>query len=326
MRIQIYNLKKTIQYDLDIQNRLTILKGDSASGKSILTRMVDAHTVDKSIIINSEIPLRHLTYSSLELNPDLSPEFIYILDEYDGIDTKLASKYINNRNYRFILITRYEINSLINYSTDDIYELYKSGKIIKNRNIYSNIDTNKDINLGKINKLITEDSGSGKYFFENLPNITVTSTNGNGNITKSISDDSVVFFDRVSFGPYIKKLLELIVYKNIGIICPQSFEHLLLTSGLFNSKKIQLEYDKINFECLRLYPNTTLESIYYRLLVNITSEFNIKYSKSNIDSWFLEKEQYNKVTTNINKKYNIDLFALNNSINKGNMKNSFNWD
>lgn len=144
MRVQIYNLKKTIQYDLDIQNRLTILRGDSASGKSILTRMIDAHTTDKSIIINSNIPIRHLTYSTLELNPELNPETIYILDEYDGIDTKLASKYINNRNYRFILITRYEVNSLINYSTDDIYELYKSGKIIKNRKIYSASSTNKN--------------------------------------------------------------------------------------------------------------------------------------------------------------------------------------
>lgn len=143
MRIQVYNSKKTIQYDLDIKNRLTILKGNSASGKSILTKMIDAHSVDKSIIINSDIPIRHLTYSSLELNPDLSSDVVYILDEYDGVDTKLASKYINNRNYKFILITRYEINHLINYSTDDIYELYKSGKIIKNRKLYSNIGTNK---------------------------------------------------------------------------------------------------------------------------------------------------------------------------------------
>ena len=75
-----------------------------------------------------------------------------------------------------------------------------------------------------------------------------------------------------------------------------------------------------------MYPNTTLESIYYRLLVNITSELNIKYSKSNIDSWFLENEQYNKVIANINKKYNIDLSALNGSANKDNMKNSFNWE
>lgn len=78
MRIQVYNLKKTIQYDLDIKNRLTILKGDSASGKSILTKMIDAHSVDKSIIINSDIPIRHLTYSTLELNPDLSSDMIYI--------------------------------------------------------------------------------------------------------------------------------------------------------------------------------------------------------------------------------------------------------
>lgn len=326
MRIQVYNSKKTIQYDLDIKNRLTILKGNSASGKSILTKMIDAHSVDKSIIIISDMPVRHLTYTTLELNPDLSSDVVYILDEYDGVDTKLVAKYINNRNYKFILITRYEINPLINYSTDDIYELYKSGKIIKNRKLYAHINDNSNIKLDKINKFITEDSGSGKEFFENLQNITVTSTNGNGNITKDIVDNSIIFFDRVSFGPYIRKLSELILYKNIGIICPQLFEHLLLTSELFNTGKIQAEYEKINSECLRLYPNTTLESIYYRLLVNITSELNIKYSKSDIDSWFFESKQYNKIIEGINKKYNIDLFKLNNSTKENNVRSSFSWE
>lgn len=326
MRIQVYNSKKTIQYDLDIKNRLTILKGDSASGKSILTKMIDAHSVDKSIIINSDIPIRHLTYSTLELDPDLSSDVVYILDEYDGVDTKLASKYINNRNYKFILISRYEINPFINYSTDDIYELYKSGKIIKNRKLYPHIGDNRNIKLDKINRFVTEDSGSGKKFFENLQNITVTSTNGNGNITKDIVDNSIIFFDRVAFGPYIRKLSELILYKNIGVIYPQSFEHLLLTSELFNTGKIQAEYEKINSECLRLYPNTTLETIYYRLLVNITSELNIKYSKSDIGGWFFESKQYNKIIESINKKYNIDLIKLNDSANENIIRSPFSWE
>lgn len=316
--IKIKIKSKLINYDLNFEHNLNILRGDSATGKSTIVKFLD-NEESSNAIIESNYELFHLNSKMLERNIKLDNKTIYIMDESDGIKNQIVINTINKNKYKFILIIRDAKLENLSYGINQIYELYKSGKYNLNRRIYKD-NLNKDklglLNFEDFNSIVTEDSESGFQFYSNYKNFEVMSSNGNSNINNNIENNQIVVIDSIAFGPYIKQLLDLIDNKNIFIVSPKSFEWLILTSDIFriNNKDLDKNYKLIN--C-----NKNKEKYYEICLKEESSKINIRYSKSKLNEKFLEEKQFNKINDRIRNLFDIDINELNKVKN-----NNFNID
>ena len=316
--IKIKIKSKLINYDLNFEHNLNILRGDSATGKSMFVELLDSRK-SSNIIIDSNYKLIHLNSEMLEGGYNLNTNSVYILDEDDGIEDKILIYNVNKNKYKFILIIRDLKLENLSYGTDQIYELYKSGKYNLNRRIYKdnlNEDRLELLNFKDFNSLVTEDSESGFQFYSNYKNFEVTSSNGNSNINNMIKNNQIIIIDSIAFGPYIKQLLDLIYNKNIFVVSPKSFEWLILTSDIFRINDIDL--DK-NYKLSKYSKNK--EKYYEIYLKEESNKINIRYSKSKLNEKFLEEKQFNKINDRIYKLFKIDINELNKVKN-----NNFNID
>lgn len=290
--ILLTDMKNKIQYKLKSNSRITIIRGNSATGKSLFVKCIDMQKNFAQISIKSDRELRHINTETILDQKELREDLIYVMDEFDGLNDKRISKYINNIKYTFILITRdVKLPHLI-YNISDIYEFIESKHFNILKPKYDINKFNKYKECIKINKLQTEDSGSGLKFYKNLKNYKVETSNGNSNINRNLKDNQFSVVDSIAFGPYIKEYLIKTRYLNNILIFPKSFEYLLLTSDIFKEKYIETSYR---------------EKDYYKELVKIANKYGIKYNKKDLDTWFLEDKQFNKIIKKIEEEFSINL-------------------
>lgn len=150
--------------------------------------------------------------------------------------------------------------------------------------------------------LITEDSNSGFQFFSKVcGNITCISAEGNAKIFKKISEMSpdkklVVIADGAAFGAYIEKVISAAdMQKNIMLYFPESFEWMILKSGVINSKRIAdiLESPEDYIESSEYF---SWEQFFTDVLKDTTADDPIKkYDKSTLNSYYMSKQSSGKI-------------------------------
>lgn len=139
-QISIKLKSKRINYNLEFNHRINIVRGDSASGKSAFIRLLDS-CKDSNIQITSNYKLLHITPGLLEFVRDsdnsFSNEYVYIIDNIDFDDNKDMIKLISYSTYKFIIMTRESNLNNPTYKMDQIYEIYRSGNTNLSRQIHS---------------------------------------------------------------------------------------------------------------------------------------------------------------------------------------------
>ena len=120
---------KRINYNLEFNHRINIIRGDSASGKSALIRLLDSQK-DSNIQIISNYKLIHLTPAFLQFVKDsdnsFSNEYVYIIDNVDFDGNKDMIKLISHSPHKFIIMTRDSNLNNLPYKINQIYGIYKS--------------------------------------------------------------------------------------------------------------------------------------------------------------------------------------------------------
>ena len=163
-----------VHYEFVIKRNITIIQGDSASGKTTLVNMIrQAENLGESsgINVSCEVPCRVLEGVNWKIILENSRESIFFIDEenYFIKTEEFASAIRGSENY-FVLITRENLYNLP-YSVEEIYGLHVSGKYRDTRKIYQKMYQiyPKTARLPvRVQKIITEDSNSGYQFFENV--------------------------------------------------------------------------------------------------------------------------------------------------------------
>ena len=161
-----------LHYEFEIKRNITVIQGDSATGKTTLINMLrQAENLGESSGINivCDVPCRVLEGQSWKLLLENLSGNIYFADEDNMfINTEEFAEAVQGSDNYFVLITRENLYNLP-YSVEEIYGLRSSGKYQNTRKvyqqmyqIYSNI---QDVPV-KPEKIITEDSNSGYDFFE----------------------------------------------------------------------------------------------------------------------------------------------------------------
>lgn len=257
------------------------------------------------IDVISDVPCKILEGSNWKIILENSAGNIFFTDEESSfVNTEEFASMIRESDNYFVLITRENLYNLP-YSADEIYGLHESGKYNDTRKVYQQMYHIYSIEEKfpiEPEKIIVEDSNSGYEFFKKISaekNIACLSAGGKSNIFSLIKRQSAgeicVVADGAAIGPEMNRLYkETLKKKNIHLYLPESFEWLILSSGLISDKDIKtmLEEPENYIDSTEYF---SWERFFTKLLVTRTEETYLKYSKSKLNSNYLHEKNKERI-------------------------------
>ena len=129
-----------VKFEFDIKRNITIIRGDSATGKTTLMNLVETYErlgEESGISISCKRECKTLNNSNWESVMAQNKECIIFIDEETRIvkSTEFAEAIKNSDNY-YVIITRENLPNLP-YSVEEIYGIHSSGKYSDVRQTYN---------------------------------------------------------------------------------------------------------------------------------------------------------------------------------------------
>lgn len=216
---------KRIRYRFVLRRNLTIIRGNSATGKTTLVDMIQQYVDNPS---GSAITV-HCDKSCYVLNgvlwkntlQGIQDSIIFIDEGNEFVASKEFAEAISKTDNYYVIVTRESLPALP-YSTEEIYGIHESGKYGSLKQTYNEFfriySGHVYSDQEKTGEVITEDSNSGHDFFQAVcdkQNIVCKSAGGKSNLFRlaSASQQPVLLIaDGAAFGPEmdrnLKKILE----------------------------------------------------------------------------------------------------------------------
>ena len=311
---------KKVLFEFSIRRNITVIKGDSATGKTTLLHILYEYLRSgKQSGYSVSTNAQYYVYMRDEVGRDwkealypLKNTVIFIEENNGFVFTKEFAAFVKESGNYFVLTTRAPLK-MLPYSIHEIYEIITDGKRtdVKEsyhelKEMYSNYPILKN---NKIQNVVTEDSNSGYQFWMNLfKESNVTSSRGNGNLIKQVkkigSGDTLVIADGAAFGPLIESCIDSFqaqTNRRISLWLPESFEYLILKSGVLKSEKITQILDDIP-EYVECEKYESWEKFFTEILVMITADKVEKYSKNTLNTYYLQDWVMEKVKEQLPKE------------------------
>ena len=131
-----------LHYEFEIKQNITVIRGDSATGKTILINMLrQAQKFGASSGINliCEVPCKILEGENWKLILENAADTIFFIDNGNAfINTVEFAEAVKKSNNYFVLITRENLHNLPE-SVDEIYGLHCFGKYRDTRKMYNQL-------------------------------------------------------------------------------------------------------------------------------------------------------------------------------------------
>ncbi len=312
---------KWLRYDFDVKRKITIIQGDSATGKTTLIQLIQDIVDEKSgpgtslyCPVSCVVLSGNLTDAVNKIN-QYTEAVIFVDEQERFLYTKEFAESVMNSPCYFVFITRDDL-SMLPYSINEIYCLKNSGYYQNTRQTYNSmhqiypelLDNKEFINPDII---ITEDTNSGFEMFEAVAKekgIDCVSAGGKSNVGRAITDykekSIVAIVDGAAFGADIKKALHRAKYcKDAHIYAPESFEYLLLQSGILEDRFLAELNNTEEYAESSEY--ASWERYYTELITKSTQGSIYKYSKSKLNNNYLTEGNIKKVKNTL--PYNIDM-------------------
>lgn len=301
-----------VKYSFELVRNITVVQGKSGTGKTTLYDMIAAYSRLKeksSVQIVCDKPC-------IALRPDsdwkvalkgINESIVFIDEESDYVSTIEFASVIKKTNNYYVFFTRESLHNLP-YSVEEIYEIHTSGKmhtfkkLYKQRSNYRYAINNARKKKADFDTLLTEDSKSGLEFYEHYfsgSKVKCISAGSNtsiyGWLVENCDKNIFVVADGAAFGAEMNRVMSLQQkYPNITICLPESFEWMILKSGLLKME---------NLEAVLANPSNYIESADYSSWEQFFTEFLIKnsqgthfsYSKKGINSFYVVKRNMDKV-------------------------------
>ncbi len=305
---------KRVKYDFTLTRNITILTGDSASGKTVLIdyiRDYRRYGSESGVMVSCDRECRTLDNEDWEMQLKRITNSIIFIDEGNRFVTskEFAKLALESDNY-FVLATR-EKMPMLSYSVQEIYGFRESGKYHEAKqkynemyHLYGEISAQSSIEPELV---ITEDSNSGYDFFAKLSeqkNVNCISANGKSNIIKCLQDSEktqgtrLIIVDGAAFGSEMKEVYEYLnTVGNVVLYAPESFEWLLLSSNTIpNANVTEILQEPENYIDSKKY--ASWERFFTALLIDMTKGDPVwSYSKKKISSVYVSS----KVITAVKK-------------------------
>ena len=302
-----------LRYKFTIERSVTILRGDSATGKTTLIEMLDAYQRNGA---GSGVNLRCskkcvvLTGYNWELYLSQIRDSIVFIDEgEDFVRSMDFAAAIQRSNNYYVIATRSVLPN-IPYSTKEVYGIKNvaGNRYQGTKRLYSEFyplhDSHQD-DLSRPDLVIAEDSSAGFEFFENLfagLSIKCISAGGKSNFVSKIrectEENILLIADGAAFGPEMDRILPLRHVKNLALFLPESFEWMVLNSGILHSKKVYeiLVSPADHIESEKYF---SWERFFTALLTEETKRSYLQYSKKRLNQAYLQSYEKNAIAAQI---------------------------
>ncbi len=295
-----------VQIKFTVRRNLTVLQGDSATGKTTLLNLIDEFDQlgpDSGTVVNCDVPCKVLSGRNWGRDLSYIENSIVFIDEDNAFmkSYEFAHAARHSSNY-YVLVAR-EALSQLPYSVDEIYGLKNTNRASSKYPAYSRVYSSAyriyadDEFAGEKPQLVVaEDSNSGFEFFSALCSangVPCVSARGKTNIYDVVREadasDILVIADGAAFGPEMPFLVSLRRFKSIKLFLPESFEWLVLKSGLFDNAELRemllnpAEY----IECSEFF---SWEQFFTAELIARSKGSYLAYSKSKLNDAYLDSK------------------------------------
>lgn len=298
-----------VRYDFTIRRNITIIKGDSATGKTTLVEMIREYYesgVDSGITLKCQKECRVLAGRDWHALLTTMRETIVFIDEDNTfLPTNEFAEAVRESDNYYVIITREGLPNLP-YSVEEIYGIRESGKYASLKqtynelfHIYGKIDYKRPV---RAQYVIVEDSNAGYDFFAGIPKknaCSVVSAGGKSNIFREImksGDDTVLIIaDGAAFGAEMDRVMKLAAKrKRVVLYLPESFEWLILSAGIIIDKHLKavLEAPEKFIESSEYF---SWERFFTDELVTVTKDTYLKYSKRKLNESYLNQDIFSKI-------------------------------
>lgn len=241
-----------VKFEFDIKRNITIVRGDSATGKTTLVSLIDTYDrlgADSGIEVLCKKRCLTINNSNWEYILNSISECIVFIDEETTIvkSDDFARKIRETDNY-YVIITRENLPNLP-YSVEEVYGIHNSGRYSDMRRTYNSFyqlyTTENSVKNEPVEIVIAEDSNSGHEFFKAVTadDISCISAGGKTKIKHLVNDNKgkklLIIADGAAFGSEMDELYRYIKkHPEVSLYLPESFEWLILKSGLIDGNRI----------------------------------------------------------------------------------------
>lgn len=301
---------KRIRYDFEVKRNITVIRGDSATGKTALVDMIREHYENgeaSAVELTCDRECAVLEGRSWAVQLAQMKDSIVFIDEgNEFVMSDGFSAAIQNTDNYYVIVTRESIESLP-YSVEEIYGIRNSGKYGTLRRTYhefyhlygaAGVPEN-----ARPDTIITEDSNSGFQFFRGIcqraGQIRCVSAGGKSNVfaetVKHPGERVLVIADGAAFGSEMEKMIRLMqTHPNVALYLPESFEWLILRSGLIEGAGLaeMLDEPQAYIESAEYF---SWERFFTAQLIERTAHSYLRYAKRELNPAYLQEKVSEKV-------------------------------
>lgn len=289
-----YNIHLTngkYKYDFDIERKVTIIRGESGTGKTTFIRLLtdyDNYGEDSGVELKCKVPCIPMMKDWVGCMRANENSIIFIDENHKFIYTEDFARELKKSNNYFVLISRKDFGNL-SYSTESIYRFVvnKNEKILCN-----NIELIPNTTASILKKdIVVEDASSGYSFYEYLADMygnKCYTADNNSNIAGYIRNENLhnicVIADGEGFGSQFNRFIALTEKQlHVDLFLPRSFEYILLMSNLFSKDKTLKDKLIHTYDYADTMKYKNWEVYYNKLLTDVSNRPNTYTFNDNDD-------------------------------------------
>lgn len=298
--------KKTV-FEFTIRRNITVIKGDSATGKTTLLHMMYEYLrVGRESGYSVSADKNYFVYLRQEVGRTwqdtlfpLENMVIFIEENNNFVFSKEFAEFVRVSGNYFVLVNRSPLK-MLPYSIHEIYEIITDRKRVdikesfhQLKELYSNYPV---VENNRMDIVVTEDSNSGNHFFSKLfTRSDVVSAGGNSKVLSKVQnfqeEDVLIIVDGAAFGAMIESCLEYAATREeqrISVWMPESFEYLILVSGIIHSEELEEILGAVS-DHVDSSEYESWERYFTQLLVSLTEHTPYKYSKKDLNEYYTKR-------------------------------------
>lgn len=312
-RVVVYS--KRLRYDFEVRRNLTIIRGDSATGKTTLVDMIQEAVnhpsgspveliCDKTChVLSGELWKEQLT--------GMQDSIVFIDEGNEFVRSADFAKEIQKTDNYYVIVSR-EALSALPYGAEEIYGIRTSGKYGTLKQSYHEFYRiyGTDVTKAEVNPemVITEDSNSGYQFFHSVccdQDLECSSADGKSNIFRLLKNRKdkkiLVIADGAAFGPEMERVMQLMTERqNFALYLPESFEWLILSSDIWEDNEIR-EILNTPYNYIESKDYFSWERYFTDLLIEKTKGSYLAYSKRQLNENYLNEKISSAILSRMEK-------------------------
>lgn len=235
----------------------------------------------------------------------LTDTVIFIEENNNFVFSQEFAEFVKNSGNYFVLVNRSPFK-MLPYSIHEIYEIEtdKKRSDVKEsyhrfKELYSNYPIAEN---NRIDLIVTEDSRAGNQFYSKIfSDRMVVGAGGNSKVLNMLREteakDTLSIVDGAAFGAMIEDCLEYCSTRNdrrITIWMPESFEYLILRSGVVSSGELEKILTSVP-DYVEAKEYESWERYFTQLLIRLTKDKGYQYSKSMLHEYYIQDRNIQKM-------------------------------